>query len=447
MRPLDGPDLFHLAQERPDRPMHTIKAAVLERPVDRSAIDEWAVTTLTACEPLRWRLERIGLALPVWVDADELDLGYHVRHHALAAPGDEASFSAALADLCTPMLDRHRPLWRLWHLTGLAGNRDALVFQIHHAVADGAASTALWQAIADGAPHEPSVATPGPTRSDLAWATARRGAGQLARLPGQFRRFGAYINHSRTVERSEAPSVTKAFVGPATRFNRTVESSRRCAFRALPLARMHHARRGLEASFNELFLTMCGRAVHRHLDELGEPPDVSLTATVPAALPRSQPFGNSVTTLYVSLRSDVADARTRLGAVRESLLATKRATERDERLLPDWQRYARLNHGLITVMEMTERRGGRPAYNLIASNVRGPEPIRLAGAEVVELRSIGPLAGHLGLNITGWSYRDDFMVGIHCYASVAAHIDRIGELMLEELDAVEQAGVTEGVKP
>jgi hypothetical protein len=188
-----------------------------------------------------------------------------------------------------------------------------------------------------------------------------------------------------------------------------------------------------------VFLTICAGAVRRHLEDLHEPPVAALTATVPAALPmRTQRWGNSVTTLYTSLHSDVTDPQQRLEAVRQSLAATRRATDHDPRLLPDWQRFPRLNGGLIRLMELAERRGGRPAYNLIVSSVRGPEPFSLAGARVTELRSIGPLSGRLGLNITGWSYGDAFTVGIHTFASAGYQLDRIGHHLGEELTELER---------
>jgi len=81
-------------------------------------------------------------------------------------------------------------------------------------------------------------------------------------------------------------------------------------------------------------------------------------------------------------------------------------------------------------------RKGRPAYNLIVSSVRGPQPFSIMGVPVVELRSLGPLSGHLGLNLTGWSYGDDFVVGIHSTASAGADLDRLATLVTDELEAL-----------
>lgn len=453
MRVLDGPDLYHLAQEGPDRPMHTLKVAILDRALDPAEVRRWAATSLTSLAPLRNRLARAPLARPVWVDGGPPDLGYHLQHRHVAAPGDEAALTDALAEHCSELLERSRPLWRLWHLRGLEGDRDALVFQIHHVVADGGASVALLEAMADqatgapcAAPPEPAPAGPRPTPGRLLRSALATGALEVARLPSQIGRFGAYLRHARTAPRSGATPVTKAFLGPATRYNGSPERRRAYAFATTELSRLRALRAATGASLNDVYLTLVGGALRAHLDALGEPPDAALTATVPAALPeRRDTFGNSVTTLYVSLHSDVVDPMERLEAVRRSVAASRAATDRDVRLLPDWQRFPRLNHGIVRVMEAVERRGGRPAYNVIVTNVRGPAPFSLAGCPVTELRSVGPLSGHLGLNVTAWSYGDRFTVGLHCYAGSGDHLAGFGQHLEAELAAAERrAGTVAG---
>jgi WS/DGAT/MGAT family acyltransferase len=383
----------------------------------------------------------------VWVDGGPPDLDHHVRHRAVPAPGGEAELTAVLSDLCAGVLDRSRPLWRLWHLSGLQGGRGALVFQLHHVVADGMASVALWEAVADGSTPGAAVDVP-PSSVRVAGTVLSNGARDLVRFPSQVLRFSRYVRHAKAVERSGEPTVTKAFLGPPTRFNIEPERERRCAFVTLPLGRLREVRRATGATLNDVFLTLSGGAVRRHLEVLGEPPPAALTTTVPAALPeRRSTYGNGVTTLYVSLHSDLTDPLARLAAVQTSVGATRRATARDPRLLADWQRYPRLNGTLIRLMELTERRGGRPAYNLIVSSVRGPEPFSLAGVPVVELRSLGPLAGRFGLNVTAWSYGDDFTIGIHTYASAGADLDRLAHHFVDELDDLERRTAADAGAP
>ena len=419
--------------------MHTLKVAVLERALDCADVDRWAQETLFAIEPLRRRLARPPVGRPVWVGAGQLDAAYHVQHVTVGAPGGERQLTELLSELCSGALDLDRPLWRLWHVSGLAEGRDALALQVHHVVGDGNASVALWEAIASGPDRSATPATE-PSKAAVLAAAANEGARDLVRLPRQLGRFFAYLRQLHALEKAGEPTAPRPFTGPPTRFNVDPDSRRHCTFVTVPLPRLKAAARAAEATLNEVFLTICSGAIHRHLERLGETPAAGLTATVPAALPeRRETYGNSVTTLYVSLHSDISEPLERLRAIRGSLNANRRATERDPRLLPDWQRFSRMNTGLIRLMERTERRGGRPAFNVIVSSVRGPQPFSVAGVPVVELRSIGPLAARLGLNLTGWSYGDDFSIGIHTYASAAEGIDELGELLLQELADLEAA--------
>src|SRR5215469_15395430 len=59
------------------------------------------------------------------------------------AGADESDLLETAAKLLEPLLDRAHPLWELWFLTGLAGSRVAMLFKLHHAVADGLAAVAL----------------------------------------------------------------------------------------------------------------------------------------------------------------------------------------------------------------------------------------------------------------------------------------------------------------
>jgi diacylglycerol O-acyltransferase / wax synthase len=149
-------------------------------------------------------------------------------------------------------------------------------------------------------------------------------------------------------------------------------------------------------------------------------------------------FGNAVTTLYLSLHSDQVDPLQRLRSVHASMRASRGYTDQDPRLLADWQRYPRLNSGVMAAMSAIEDRKGRPAYSLTVSTVRGPGPLTISGANVVQLRSLGPLVGRFGLNITAWSYGEHFEVGIHCYAAAAENLDRLGDLICDEFDALSQ---------
>jgi diacylglycerol O-acyltransferase len=84
-------------------------------------------------------------------------------------------------------------------------------------------------------------------------------------------------------------------------------------------------------------------------------------------------------------------------------------------ILREWAEYApalpfTLGFRLYSRLALT--RFHRPAANAIVSNVRGPaSTLRVAGSELLDLWSVGPILDGLGLNVTAWSY-----AGKMCFA-------------------------------
>src|SRR5215472_12350352 len=91
---------------------------------------------------------RHGLGGPVWTDDPAFDLAGHVRVTGVPAPGDEAAL-LRVTELLRRRLDRSRPLWEIWFLTGLPERRIGLFARMHHAIADGIAGVATLSAFLD----------------------------------------------------------------------------------------------------------------------------------------------------------------------------------------------------------------------------------------------------------------------------------------------------------
>ncbi len=120
---------------------------------------------------------RLGLGRPAWVEADEVDLDWHVAEPGHADPLSDEELRAAVGELLSERLDHTRPLWRL-DVLPLTGGRAAIVGRIHHAMADGVsaiklAAGLLWDS--DVETPNPHAAAPaaGPRRTTAAHARAR----------------------------------------------------------------------------------------------------------------------------------------------------------------------------------------------------------------------------------------------------------------------------------
>jgi WS/DGAT/MGAT family acyltransferase len=77
---------------------------------------------------------------PVGVDDHRFNLRYHVRRVQLPKPGDERSLKRLVGPIVSHQLDRGKPLWELWVVDGVEGNRVALITKAHHCMIDGVGS-------------------------------------------------------------------------------------------------------------------------------------------------------------------------------------------------------------------------------------------------------------------------------------------------------------------
>lgn len=152
--------------------MHIAGVCVFEgEPASMEELSELIASKLHLIPRYRQRVRTVPIELgrPVWVDDQHFNLSYHLRHTALAAPGDDAELRLLMGRLMSQPLDRDRPLWEAWLVEGLADDRWALIFKVHHCMVDGIAGVGLLTALLDLTPDaallEPEPWTPEPEPS------------------------------------------------------------------------------------------------------------------------------------------------------------------------------------------------------------------------------------------------------------------------------------------
>ena len=149
-RRLTSLDLMFLRFESPAWPCHFAGLAVVDGKalVDEAGRLRLAELTdrtsrrLASVPELRRRLHFPGILRggPLWVDDDRFDIRNHIHQAAAEPPGGDAELLELAARLDERQLDRARPLWELWFLTGLRDGRVGVLLKLHHCVADGTGS-------------------------------------------------------------------------------------------------------------------------------------------------------------------------------------------------------------------------------------------------------------------------------------------------------------------
>ena len=282
---------------------HVLHMAMLEGPpVTAAALRAHIATRLPAAPELRYRLdERDGA--PVWVPDAELDLARHVVD-APDGPYDEGALRALVARRFAQHLDRSRPLWSL-DVAPLAGGGTALLWRVHHALADGATMTRLSHTVLyDEAPDGPATGTAASPPATVRADHERRRAHLMGVIEREFT------------------------LGPAhSPFDGELSTRRDGAFVDTDLAALHAAARSAGATVNDAFLAVLAGGLRRWVDHhAGTVTD--LRVRVPVSLPREDPSqGNRDSAFDLPLPVHVVDPLERLSAVHELTSARKDARD------------------------------------------------------------------------------------------------------------------------
>lgn len=402
-------DMVHLAP-RPDG-----------RPLSLADLHRWVNARLPLLPSWRWRLQDVPGKLhhPVWIEDPDFDLGYHLRERTLPAPGGDAEVEALHAELLPQLLDLRHPLWRITLVHGLADERQALLFQIHHALADGAAilftMAQLFHPLPAG-PLPPLPPAEHPTRSLLLRQALRDQAHAWRAIPSMYRETKARFLAVNERRAGDHPPVPKPMGdAPHTILNRPGPPVRVTARARLPLADLQAVRRGAGCTLNDVVLAMVGGGLRSYLLERAALPEGSLVANCPVSgdPPGTPPrqWGNRFANFFAYLGTDVADPRERLDVVAAGTVEAKELLEAlGHFTLTEWLERIPPAIGRPAARWMIDRNAAddtKADFNVLVSNVRfTDDDFALDGHEVEAIHLTGPIGDDCGLNVTVVGYRD-----------------------------------------
>jgi WS/DGAT/MGAT family acyltransferase len=208
---------------------------------------------------------------------------------------------------------------------------------------------------------------------------------------------------------------------PRTRFNGPVSPHRVVDARRFELAEIRRIKNAVDgATVNDVVLAIVGGGLRAYLQRTGELPEQPLLAMAPISV-RSESEkgsqGNQVSSMVVSVASNVADPVERLRAVRESTHQSKEFTTAvGARTLTEYSQFipgglAALAARTASRFEMANRVD--PSANCVVTNVPGPrDPLYFAGAKLVTMFGMGPIGDGLGLMHPVTSYVDELVIAV-----------------------------------
>ncbi len=455
-------------------PGHVGTVAVLEPPAGGQIDYDDVVAAIAARLPYvpRYRQRVLPvpgrLAGPVWVDDEDFDLSFHVRPSAVPRPGTTRQLRELVAQVLARRLDRSRPLWEVYVVEGLEGDRVAVVEKAHLALVDGGDTVDLAQVLldADPGPSDPGPATPfnpalEPSPADLVvgalWESAQDPVRAVDNLRGLVAgTLGVAVAVGEVVGgtlgaglgglagdalRGGRPPAGSPLAGP-------VSEQRRFATLRVPLGDLQAVHAAHGHTVNDVVLAVVAGGLRAWLLTRGElrGAGARLSALVPMSVVEddggTSSLGVQVAPHVQALPVGEANALMRLHQVAYGSQAHRDSGRAvDARTLTDIAGFAPATLHALGVRAAAET--VRRPHDVLVTNVPGPQQaLHAAGGRLTATYPVVPLsAGHL-LAIGVTSYDGEVFFGLTADRDAVADLDVLvqclDDALAELLDTTDQ---------
>jgi diacylglycerol O-acyltransferase len=445
MKPLGTVDTSFLLAEDRQMPMHTGGLMLFRYP--EGVHEEWLHETLSANDDpnavqypfnqkVVWPLRRLGL--PHWVTDQELDPHYHVRHSALPKPGRFREMFRLVSRLHATRLHRDRPLWEAHIIEGVQDNQFALYVKTHHSMIDGVGSMRMLRACLSSDPNERDMPAPWnlerPRNERSTPIDPKAAVSATAGAMGGVLKFAAAVRHR------DKHGMIAPFQTPVTILNGRVTGSRRFVAQSWPLSRIRNVAKALDATINDIVLTMSGGALRRYLVDQNALPEEPLTAMTPVSFrPADADIeGNSFSVVFASLATELGDEIDRLRAVQHSMGEAKRLLKgMNSAEIPIFTSVVALPVLVPHLLRVSGRT--RPTFNVTVSNVPGPrEQLYWNGAPLQGMYPLSIVSHGQALNITVTSVGESLDFGIVCCRRSVPRAQRLIDHLEDALTELER---------
>jgi diacylglycerol O-acyltransferase / wax synthase len=436
MEHLSSLDASFVHLETPETPMHVASLLLLELPENYKGkfyeeVKKLLANRIHLARVMHRKLAPMPFELgdPVWIEDDDIDIDYHVRHVLLPEPGTMEQLDTLVARLHSSALDRSRPLWEIYVIEGLQNGQVGYYNKVHHAGVDGKAGTELANVLYDLTP-EPRVFEPPVRRqtggyqlgvTEMIEAGLRNAATQYAKLAHMWPKAAEVMSDlagaaSRLSDRSQQQNLRPA---PKTLFNVAITNQRSFATMRIPLREMKALAKSHGATLNDIVMALCAGGLRKFLQVRNALPEEPLQAGIPASLREAgdKSMNNQVTMVRVSLATDIADPQKRLDAIRSSSQESKEMLGRVKGIISTdlpmlgspW-----IMSGFAMLYGRSNLADRVPAFSNIAiSNVPGPpNTLYVAGAKMVSYYPVSIPYHGIALNITVQSYAGSMDFGL-----------------------------------
>jgi diacylglycerol O-acyltransferase len=436
---LTGLDTSFLHLERSGAHMHVASTSVFEGEAPtHEEFREHIASRLHLVPRFRQKLRFVpfGQGRPVWIDDPHLNLDYHVRQTALPAPGSDEQLRNLAARIFSQQLDRSKPLWELWLVEGLTGDRFAIIGKSHHALVDGVSGVDITTVLFDldpepqGTPDKapPWLARPEPTDVQLLTEALKeratspkeivRGVRAALRGPGQVLKGVGATSKIVTAGMSAPDSVFNVEIGPHRRFAMTQSD-------LTDLKRVKNAHGG---TVNDVILSIVAGGIGKYLRARGHDTEgLELRAMVPVSVRAAEEhgaLGNRISAMMAPLPVWCEDPVERLHLMTEAMGDLKSSGQAvGAEILTKLTDFA----PSTIVSQAARLQPAQRFFNLVVTNVPGPQfPLYVLGRRMESIFPMVPLAQRQALCVGIMSYNGQVNFGLIGDYDAMADLDSFG---------------------
>ncbi|MEU5697138.1 wax ester/triacylglycerol synthase family O-acyltransferase [Actinosynnema sp. NPDC020468] len=448
---LSALDASFLYLEDSTTPMHVGGVAVFRRPrtgFDYDRLVDLIEQRLSLVPRYRQKVVHVPgrLARPVWVDDPDFDVTYHVRRSALPKPGTDQQLHDLVARLMSRPLDHTRPLWEIYLVEGLARNRTAVITKTHQAVVDGVGAPEIGQVILDvsATPRPPVGSLWMPQPEPSSFQLVADAVAEVVQRPGELVENvrSAALDTVATVRKVAgalgglASAVrTAATPAPGSPLNVRISPQRRFAVARTRLDEFRAIRAKHGGTVNDGVLAVLSGALRNWLLSRGEV--VSAHTTMRAMTPmsiRDDGLGSQVSAYLVDLPVGEPNPVVRLHHVSHALRAHRESGQSvGAATLVKFSGFAPPT--LHALGARAASSFSRRLFNVVVTNVPGPQvPLYAAGAKMIEMFPVVPLAKNQALSIGVTSYDGGVYFGLNADRDAMSDVDVLAAMVEESVE-------------
>ena len=425
MQQFNPVDAALLYMEAPTTPFHVSFVNIYDPstcpngPPSFEDITEAVRKCLPGAPSFRRKILRVPYNLdhPYWIEDENFDLDFHMRHLALPKPGNWRQFREQVSRLISRPLDLSRSPWEMTIVDGL----DAIegfppgcfctVLKIHHCAIDGKAGVGILSMLSQDSPDKvPETLEDDWEPEEVPSKSTLLGKSWLKSIKRPTKMTKYLVSNSSALVKAavddmkmdkEEKEDEEDIEVPFTLLNGRVSAHRIYDEVNWSLDEVKAVRKAVEgATVNDVCLVVVAECMRRYLLAHDALPEQSLVTMVPIAirtLEEASAGGNQLSMTRISLRTDIADPIERLAAINAET-RKKKAIQEGVMMKTILDAVYNLPGNLVGLVgravpllsaSMDNKSG---ACNTMVTNVPGPShPLYFLGAKLVDMAGLPPL--------------------------------------------------------